>query len=140
MAFPDKPLLNCVFAMRLASWLKEEGGPAARTSGSTLAKFHTGPGYECRGRNGDNSGKISEHGLGNAVDITAIGLGDGRMLNVASTPDASSPASAPLAAMRKSACRYFTTVLGPGSNAAHASHLHFDLGKHGKTGTYRICQ
>ena len=45
-----------------------------------------------------------------------------------------------LSALRTSACGYFTTVLGPGSNAAHANHLHFDLGQHGKSGTYRICE
>ncbi len=43
-------------------------------------------------------------------------------------------------ALRKSACEYFTTVLGPGANAAHEKHLHFDLAKRGKTGTYRICE
>jgi hypothetical protein len=31
-------------------------------------------------------------------------------------------------------------VLGPGSNAAHESHFHFDLGKHGNSGNYRICE
>jgi hypothetical protein len=35
---------------------------------------------------------------------------------------------------------YFTTILGPGSNASHADHLHFDLGLHGKTANYRICE
>jgi len=28
----------------------------------------------------------------------------------------------------------------PGSNAAHKNHLHFDLGQHGKSGKYRICE
>ena len=43
-------------------------------------------------------------------------------------------------ALRISACGYFTTVLGPGANAAHAEHYHFDLGLHGKSGNYRICE
>jgi hypothetical protein len=42
--------------------------------------------------------------------------------------------------LRTSACGYFTTVLGPGADAAHASHYHFDLGVHGKSGNYRICK
>jgi hypothetical protein len=42
--------------------------------------------------------------------------------------------------LRTTACGYFTTILGPGSNASHADHLHFDLGLHGKTGNYRICE
>jgi Extensin-like protein C-terminus len=42
--------------------------------------------------------------------------------------------------LRSSACGYFTTVLGPGTNAAHASHFHFDRGSHGKSGTNHICE
>jgi hypothetical protein len=42
--------------------------------------------------------------------------------------------------LRTTACGYFTTVLGPGSNLAHATHYHFDLGVHGKSGNYRICE
>ncbi|WP_026379347.1 extensin-like domain-containing protein [Afifella pfennigii] len=40
--------------------------------------------------------------------------------------------------IREGACRYFTTVLGPGVNAEHASHFHFDLAA--RRGDYRICQ
>jgi hypothetical protein len=45
-----------------------------------------------------------------------------------------------LAAVRTTACGYFLTVLGPGSDAAHAEHLHVDLGLHGRTANYRICE
>jgi hypothetical protein len=31
--------------------------------------------------------------------------------------------------VRAEACGYFTTVLGPGYNRAHANHFHFDLMK-----------
>jgi hypothetical protein len=43
-------------------------------------------------------------------------------------------------AFRTAACGYFTTVLGPGANAAHASHFHFDLAMRGKNGDHRICE
>jgi hypothetical protein len=33
---------------------------------------------------------------------------------------------------------HFTTVLGPGSDAAHAHHLHVDLAR--RRGGYRMCQ
>jgi hypothetical protein len=42
------------------------------------------------------------------------------------------------AAVREGACRYFTTVLGPGSDPEHATHLHLDL--RDRRGGYRICQ
>jgi hypothetical protein len=33
----------------------------------------------------------------------------------------------------------FTTVLGPGQ-PEHDTHFHLDLARHGKSGTYRICE
>ncbi|MFT3989393.1 extensin family protein [Aestuariivirga sp.] len=139
--FPDKPLLNCKFALAFTRWVKEHGDPIVTADAkSPLAKLYTGPGYQCRGRNGDNSAKISEHGYGNAVDITDFTLADGRTFQVSDAPNSSSSAFATLRDMRASGCTVFTTVLGPGANAAHASHFHFDLGTHGKSGTYRICE
>jgi hypothetical protein len=42
------------------------------------------------------------------------------------------------AAVRASACLDFSTVLGPGSNAFHDTHLHFDVIV--RTNGYRICE
>lgn len=139
--FPDKPLLNCKFALAFTRWVKEHGDPIVMADAkSPLAKLYTGPGYQCRGRNGDSSAKISEHGYGNAVDVTDFTLADGRTFQVSEAPNSSSSAYATLRDLRASGCTVFTTVLGPGANAAHASHFHFDLGTHGKSGTYRICE
>jgi len=138
---PDRPVLNCVFAKQLVSWLQELGGPIATAKeGSVLSAFYTGPGYQCRGRNGDSSAKISEHGFGNAVDIERLKFADGQVFLVHDALDPTSAAFETLKAIRASACTRFTTVLGPGSNAAHREHFHFDLGTHGKTGTYKICE
>ena len=139
--FPDGPILNCGFALKFGQWLKAEGAPIARRGArSALARLYTGPGYECRGRNGDGSGKVSEHGLGNAVDITFFTLQDGRTFHVRDALDPMSPAYQTLAGFRASGCKYFTTVLGPGANAAHAEHFHFDMGQHGKSAAYKICE
>ncbi len=43
-----------------------------------------------------------------------------------------------LAGMRKSACARFTTVLGPGSDKDHETHLHVDLAE--RRGGYKMCQ
>ena len=130
VALPDKPILNCRFARELALWLSE----------AKLAKVWTGPGYECRGRNGDASAKLSEHAYGNAVDITTIATLDGRTIQIADAINPASPAFGVLRGLRTSACGHFSTVLGPGANAAHAAHFHFDMAVRGKSGTYRICQ
>ncbi len=139
--FPDRPTLNCAFALRLSQWLKDSAQPLiAVSTGSTIAKFYTGPGYECRARNGDASQKISEHGFGNAIDIERVVLADKRQLWVKDATSLLSKSRAPLTQLRTSACGSFTTVLGPGSNTAHEEHFHLDLGRHGRSGTYVICQ
>jgi hypothetical protein len=130
---PEAPLLNCKFALQFSKWLSESGAPILSAQlNSPVERISTGPGFECRGRNGDGSAKVSEHGYGNAVDISTFRLRNGKTLHVGD--------STLLPGVRASACGYFTTVLGPGANAAHASHFHFDMGAHGKSGNYRICQ
>ncbi len=130
---PEAPLLNCKFALQFSKWLSESGALILSAQlDSPVERISTGPGFECRGRNGDGTAKVSEHGYGNAVDISTFRLRNGKTLNVGD--------STLLPGVRASACGYFTTVLGPGTNAAHASHFHFDMGAHGKSGNYRICQ
>lgn len=130
---PEAPLLNCKFALQFSKWLSESGAPILSAQlDSPVERISTGPGFECRGRNGDGTAKVSEHGYGNAVDISTFRLRNGKTLNVGD--------STLLPGVRASACGYFTTVLGPGANAAHASHFHFDMGMHGKSGNYRICE
>lgn len=130
---PEAPLFNCKFALQFSKWLSEAGAPIlAAQLDAPLDTISTGPGFECRGRNGDGSAKISEHGFGNAVDITTLRMRDGKVVNVAG--------NTLFDGFRTSACGYFTTVLGPGSNSAHEKHFHFDLGLHGKSGNYRICE
>lgn len=139
--FPGTPILNCVFAKRFTSWVSDIAAPVVKAgAGETLTAIATGPGYECRGRNGDSSGKISEHAFGNAIDIAAFKLASKKSLAVSNVARTGNAESRWLMALRISACGYFTTVLGPGSNAAHAEHYHFDLGIHGKSGNYRICE
>ena len=141
LEFPDQPILNCAFAVQFISFVQVSAGPTiASQTTSQIAKLYTGPGFVCRGRNGDLSGKLSEHALGNAVDIERIQLSNGRTMLVKDAISFLNKDYAVLNAVRHAACTYFTTVLGPGANEAHASHFHFDLGQHGKSGTYRICE
>ena len=141
LEFLDQPNLNCAFALQFANFIHDSAGPTiASQTGSQISKLYTGPGFVCRGRNGDSSAKMSEHAVGNAVDIERIQLADGRIILVKDAISSLNKDYLVLTAIRHSACTYFTTVLGPGANEAHASHFHFDLGQHGKSGTYRICE
>ncbi len=141
IVLPDSPILSCRFARQFSLWLADTGAALVSTHLNVqLGKVSTGPGYECRGRNGDASAKLSEHAFGNAVDITTITTEDGRRIQIS---DAANPASGSfqvLRGLRTTACGYFSTVLGPGSNSAHASHFHLDMGMHGKSQNYRICE
>jgi hypothetical protein len=141
LEFPDQPNLNCAFALQFINFIHDSAIPTvASQAKSQISKLYTGPGFVCRGRNGDSSAKMSEHAVGNAVDIERIQLADGRIILVKDAISSFNKDYLVLSTIRHSACTYFTTVLGPGANEAHASHFHFDLGQHGKSGTYRICE
>jgi hypothetical protein len=138
---PGTPLLNCAFARQFVVWLSDIATPLVAGFGeSKLLSISTGTSYECRVRNGDFSGKMSEHAFGNAIDIAGITLTNKKRIEITAVADPEDPDHRLLMALRTSACGYFTTVLGPGADAAHASHYHFDLGVHGKNTNYRICE
>lgn len=136
VALPARPVLECRFAATLAGWLREVVAPAAAAlMGSPADALITGPGHQCRDR---AAGRLSEHAIGNAVDVVSVRLADGRSLRIESLPAAEGAEREFLQAISASACGYFTTVLGPGSDAAHADHLHIDLALR-RTPEYRIC-
>ena len=89
----------------------------------------------CRGRNSIAGAKLSEHGKGNALDVRAIKLAQRRVVQAdrsAGLEGRSASGCAPRPARR------FTTVLGPGSDGYHKSHIHLDLAERSRG--YRICQ
>lgn len=141
VTFNGKPTFKCTFALKFSQWVADVAIPVVRDQeDKALTALSTGPGVECRNRNGDTTAKISEHASGNAVDIDQIVLADKSRIAISQVANTNDPHYRMLMALRTSACGYFTTVLGPGSNAAHASHYHLDLGVHGKSGNYRICE
>jgi len=141
IAFSAAPVVDCRLAEQLADWIGNVVEPLARHHlGSGLASIETGPGYVCRKRNNQATGKISEHAKGNALDFAAFILSDGRRLAVHPTDQPTPADAAFFAAVRTTACGYFLTVLGPGSDAAHAEHLHLDLGPKTRGPNYRICE
>jgi hypothetical protein len=137
---PAHPRMLCAFGLKFGRWIAEAAAPIiAAHAGASLAAIDTGPGFECRRRNGESSGKLSEHARGNAVDVVSFELTGGHRITVGDA-DLAGELAVALTGLRTSACGYFTTVLGPGSNEAHKNHLHFDLALHGKSDNYRICE
>jgi hypothetical protein len=136
---PDEPTLSCRFGERFGHWLRDLVAPLiAGELAVELKSVHTGPGYECRNRNRAEAGKISAHASGLAADVASFELANGRTLTV--KPDGDEHMRATFAAIRVAACGWFMTVLGPGSDAAHADHMHVDIMQHGSSDRYRICQ
>ena len=137
--FPNEPLIDCQLAEPLAHWLGEVVAPVfAVNFASPLKAIRTGPGYECRNRNHETTGKLSAHAIGLALDISGFELANGQILSVGAGNDA--VPEAVLRTIRTAGCGWFTTILGRGSNAKHANHLHLDIQKHGSNGGLRICE
>jgi hypothetical protein len=135
----EEPVVACRFAEPLAHWLGEVVAPvfAARLRADLKAVHISG--YECRNRNHAEGGKLSAHALGIAADILSFELTNGVALSIKPDGDPGDARSA-IDAVRKAGCGWFTTVLGPGSDEAHANHMHIDILQHGSSNQYRICQ
>jgi hypothetical protein len=139
VSLPGRPKMLCPFAVKFSRWLNEVGSPIINQRlGSPLSAIQTGSAFVCRNRVGGSLTKISEHARGNALDLMRFDLKNKQHVTVEEMPAGNYAVA--LSGLRSSACGYFTTVLGPGSNAAHKNHLHFDLGQHGKSANYRICE
>jgi hypothetical protein len=136
---PEEPVVSCEFAERLTAWLGHLVAPvvAGRMS-ADLRAVRTGPGYECRNRNGASTGKLSAHAVGKAIDISGFDLSNGRFIPI--KPDGDEAGRNVVDSVRTAACGWFTTVLGPGADAAHTDHMHVDIAPHGTSDRYRICQ
>jgi hypothetical protein len=128
------PVLRCEFAESVVAWLRDEAAPRADRLGAPLRTVETYDDFECRARNRVSGAKLSEHGKGNAVDLRSFVLADGRVLGLTDTSVAKDFRDE----LRDSACHRFTTVLGPGADAQHESHIHLDL--IARNQGYRMCQ
>ena len=134
IAIAPPATLRCSTAEAIAHWLRDDVAPIAATLGAPLASVTNFAAYECRGRNRVVGALISEHGKGNALDIRALTLANGKHYeptDVAVSNDARER-------LKASACARFSTVLGPASDGYHENHVHVDLAE--RRSGYRICQ
>ncbi|MBO6508099.1 MAG: extensin family protein [Roseibium sp.] len=139
--FSMPALLSCDFAAVLVRWLHEDVLPTSDLRlPSSIASLANGPGYQCRRRNNLPDGKLSEHALGKAIDLSGFMLADGSLVSVETDWGSDTIEGRFLKSVHRSACERFTTVLGPDADDSHKSHMHVDIGCHGKTCTYLICQ
>ncbi|WP_137155717.1 extensin family protein [Rhizobium sp. FKL33] len=131
--------MRCETALNLTRWTQDVVSPFLQKAqpGETLASVNQASAYICRNRNSASSGKISEHARGNAVDIAGFTFKSGKTLTIAPREEDSTFDGAFQRAIASAACLYFSTVLDPGSDAAHETHLHLDT--LARKGGYRYC-
>jgi hypothetical protein len=120
--------LTCEMAETLARWSKKELVPASRGRYfSGIDTIHQASSYSCRWVKGRTGGTLSEHGKGRALDIGAITLNNGKKIAVRKKAFWKFREKGLLQSVRSDGCDYFTTVLGPGYDADHKDHFHFDI-------------
>jgi hypothetical protein len=125
--------MSCALAVQLDRFESEAVQPAAqRHFGRPVMLIRHFGAYSCRGENGGN-GRLSQHALGNAIDIGGFELADGTRIAVETDWRGRGPRHDFLHEVAKRACAYFNVVLTPASDALHNNHFHLDVGP------YRLC-
>ena len=159
---PGGLVMRCPLAVRYVVWERQTLRPAAEEIlGSSVAHVEAS-GYACRRVYGstDPMSRPSEHARGNALDVSAIELEDGRRITVAygwgpiredsraaeqaredfgglpsifpsGPPEPATPEARFLRRIRDEGCEVFGTVLSPEYNTAHRDHLHLDASRIG---------
>jgi len=141
LSFTNPVLVSCGFARMLTDWMLLDVLPAGNeVLGEKPVRIATGPGYQCRRRNNQPDGKLSEHALGKALDISHLEFANGSILSIEDHWAEASASGRFLKRIHAAACERFTTVLGPDADPDHTSHIHLDTGCHGSDCTYIICQ
>ncbi len=114
--------INCDEAAALSVWIDNGLQPAFNNQ---VVQLNIVDSYSCRPRNNVRGGRISEHGAGNAIDISGFVLNTGKTMTVRSNYGAQ------IKRAQKAACGPFRTTLGPGSDGYHEDHLHLDVSQRG---------
>ena len=139
VAMKPAATLACPIVSALDRWLADSVQPAAqRWFGTRVIEIKQISAYSCRGMNGNSRAHISEHAFGNALDIAAFTLADGRRVTVKNGWKGMPEEQGFLRDIQAAACQQFNTVLAPGSNIYHYDHIHVDLMRRKSQRT--ICQ
>ncbi|QFY60821.1 extensin [Rhizobium grahamii] len=133
-------VFRCPVALALARWMKESVIPAAAVAAKdqgAIVSVNQASSYICRLRNSAETGKISEHARGNAIDVASFSFEKGDDIAVQPRREDSTLVGAFQRTVSAAGCLYFTTVLDPESDAAHETHFHLDVLQ--RKGGYRYC-
>lgn len=125
--FSQPATMNCGMVGPLTDWMNDIVQPAAQSAyGESVVGVDVAASYACRARNSKRGAKMSEHGFGNAFDVSGFVLEGGRKVTVARGWYGSSRDRAFLRAVHGESCHSFSTVLGP-KERNHRDHFHLDM-------------
>lgn len=132
--------MRCEAALALSRWTKNVVVPTAKIAlpGKNVTAFGNASTYVCRNRNSAETGKISEHAKGSAVDIATMTFDKGEPLVMKPRGEDGTMEGAFQRTITTAACLFFRTVLSPGSDATHQDHLHLDVLE--RKGGYLYCR
>ena len=125
----QRAVMDCTTAKALKTWVDETAKPTFSRTGGGLKALRVAAHYACRTRNNRPGARISEHGKGRAIDISAVQLRDGTLITVRN--GWRGKRTGPLLRQaHRGACGPFGTVLGPAADRYHQDHFHFDTARH----------
>ena len=127
--------LNCRTAGILADWMANDAQNAVKKLRSQITDITVFASYACRTRNSQRGARMSEHALGNAIDIGVFTLANGVQLSVEDDWANAGKEGKAIRALHDSACGPFGTVLGPDSDRFHYNHFHLDAAEY-RSGSY----
>lgn len=130
----QRAVMDCTTAGALKNWMEGSAKPAFARKGGGLQSVRVAAHYACRTRNNQKGAKLSEHGKGRAIDISAFRLADGTEVTVLRGWSAARYRAA-MRRVHREACGPFGTVLGPNANRFHRDHFHFDTARY-RSGSY----
>jgi len=125
VALSRPSVMTCETAQSLRDWITGSLKPITRSRGGGAKSLTVIADYSCRTRNSRPGAKISEHGKGKAIDISAVNFKDGSRITVLDGWHKYRDKKI-LQRLHDSACGPFGTVLGPDANRYHQDHFHFD--------------
>lgn len=121
--------LSCAFATQLLHFERDIVMPLAeRYFHQTVTGMTVLGGYACRAEKSNRTNRLSRHAFGAAIDLSGIILADGTRMNIIKDWKTPGKKREFLHEIARSACRYFSVVLTPDTNAQHQDHIHLDIG------------
>lgn len=128
LALAPPATMGCGLADRLYEFDLAVIQPAARRHfGVGAVKLLDFGAFACRPESSGRN-RVSQHGLGRAIDVAGFVLADGTKISVESDWGDDGERGAFIHEVARRACDYFSVVLTPDSNADHRNHLHLDVG------------